>query len=206
VVREVDVPCVFELGLVVTRRENSRSPGIVKRMRSLHDAVMLEVVSVNVSIPQVLAKRDGRPVYSAISKRPVPFGTALWLSTVNLAGDAQADLSVHGGADKAVYAFATEHLSSWSADLGETLQPGAFGENLSTHGATERDVYIGDVWRWNDAVLQVSQPRWPCFKLALYRNSPHVQHLMRTTGRTGWYLRVLARSRCRRSDRDHSAR
>jgi MOSC domain-containing protein YiiM len=151
----------------------------------------IEVVAVNVGTPTLLAQRADAPVYSAIAKQPVPSGTALWLSTGNLAGDAQADLSVHGGPDKAVYAYPTESLASWSAELDETLQPGAFGENLSTRGATEHDVCIGDVWQWNNAVLQVTQPRWPCFKLALYRKRADVQQRMRASGRTGWYLRVL---------------
>jgi MOSC domain-containing protein YiiM len=66
-----------------------------------------------------------------------------------------------------------------------------FGENLSTRGVTEADVRIGDRWRWDDAVLEVCQPRWPCFKLALYRARADIQGRMRATGRTGWYLRVI---------------
>jgi MOSC domain-containing protein YiiM len=151
---------------------------------------MIEVMAVNVGTPQVLIDGPER-VYSAIAKRPVPVGTGLWLSTGNLAGDAQADLSVHGGPDKAVYAYPSEHLAAWTAELGEPLGSAAFGENLSTAGVVEADVRIGDVWRWDGAVLQVSQPRWPCFKLALHRRRRDVQRRMRASGRTGWYLRVL---------------
>jgi MOSC domain-containing protein YiiM len=151
---------------------------------------MIEVVGVYVGTPQLLA--DGpEQVYSAIAKRPVAFGSALWLSTGNLAGDAQADLSVHGGPDKAVYAYPSEHLAAWTGELGESLGDAAFGENLSTRGSVESDVRIGDVWKWDGALLQVSQPRWPCFKLALHRKRRDVQTRMRATGRTGWYLRVL---------------
>ena len=71
------------------------------------------------------------------------------------------------------------------------LGPAAFGENLSTSGVTEYDVRIGDLWAWNDAVLQVSQPRWPCFKLALHRRRRDIQLRMKRSGRTGWYLRVV---------------
>jgi MOSC domain-containing protein YiiM len=151
---------------------------------------MIEVATVNVGVPQLLA--DGpQEVYSGIAKQPVPAGAKLWLSTGNLAGDAQADLSVHGGPDKAVYAYPSEHLAVWTRELGESLGPAPFGENLSTRGVIEADVRIGDVWRWDEALLQVSQPRWPCFKLALHRRRRDVQQRMRATGRTGWYLRVL---------------
>jgi len=152
---------------------------------------MVGVVSVNVGTPRLLANQAGERVYSAIAKRPVPAGTILWLSTGNLAGDAQADLSVHGGPDKAIYAYPSEHLAAWAVDLDETLGAAAFGENLSTQGVLEAQVGIGDLWRWDQALLQVCQPRWPCFKLSLYRRRPDIQARMRATGRTGWYLRVL---------------
>ena len=115
----------------------------------------------------------------------------LWLSALNLAGDAQADLSVHGGTDKAVYAYPSEHLIAWSEELGDELGAAPFGENLSTVGVLEHEVRIGDVWSWGEARLQVTQPRWPCFKLALHRGRRDIQARMRATGRTGWYLRVL---------------
>jgi MOSC domain-containing protein YiiM len=149
------------------------------------------LVAVNVGIPSVLAQTRGEKIYSGIGKHPLPESTTLWLSLLNLAGDGQADLTVHGGTDKAVYAYPSEHLAPWHDELGEDLGPAAFGENLSTTGALETDVCIGDVWTWGDAVLQVTQPRWPCFKLALYRGRADIQSRMRSSGRTGWYLRVL---------------
>lgn len=153
---------------------------------------MIGLAAVNVGTPALLASTDdGQRVYSGIAKRPVPPGTVLWLSLVNLSGDGQADLSVHGGPDKAVYAYPSEHLPAWEADLGEALGDAPFGENLSTVGAVEADVHIGDRWRWDGALLEVCQPRWPCFKLALHRQRPDIQARMRSTGRTGWYLRVL---------------
>ena len=115
--------------------------------------------------------------------------------TLNLDGDDQADRSVHGGPEKAVYAYPSEHLASWAVDLDQpdlaasSMAP--FGENISTLGATEDDVCIGDTWAWGSAVLQVAQPRWPCQKLTLHRGTADVGGLMRSTGRTGWYLRVL---------------
>lgn len=152
---------------------------------------MIELATVNTGVPTMLGTVRGANVWSGIRKRPVAADEVLWLSTVNLSGDGQADLSVHGGPDKAVYAYPSEHLAPWADDLGEALGPAAFGENLSTVGVLEGDVHIGDVWSWGDAVLQVSQPRWPCFKLALHRGRADVQGLMRRSGRTGWYLRVL---------------
>ena len=158
---------------------------------------MVEVVTINVGTPKVLVDGPER-VYSAIAKQPVALGTTLWLSTGNLAGDAQADLSVHGGADKAVYAYPSEHLTAWTAELGEPLGPAAFGENLSTRGVVEADVCIGDVWKWDDALLQVSQPRWPCFKLALHRGRRDIQQQMR---RVGPDRLVSARAATRRGGR-----
>ena len=152
---------------------------------------MVAIVQVNVGVPGVLADDGGERVYSAIAKHPVPDGTVLWLSLANLAGDGQADLSVHGGPDKAVYAYPSEHLPLWAEELDDELGDAPFGENLSTAGVLESDVGIGDVWRWGDALLQVCQPRWPCFKLALHRKRRDIQQRMRANGRTGWYFRVL---------------
>ena len=152
---------------------------------------VVEIVSVNVGVPRVLAEGDGERVYSGIAKQPVPTGTTLWLSLLNLAGDGQADLTVHGGPDKAVYAYPSEHLTEWERELGAALGPAPFGENLSTRGVVEADVAIGDVWQWNDALIQVCQPRWPCYKLALHRQRADIQARMRANGRTGWYFRVL---------------
>lgn len=150
----------------------------------------IELVSVNVAMPQYLGQHRGQPITSGIAKRPVTAET-LWLDHLNLEGDAQADLESHGGPDKAVYAYPSEHLPKWSAELGQELGPSAFGENLSTAGGIEDDVCIGDRWFWGDAVLEVSQPRTPCFKLAMHRGRGEIGRLLRQSGRTGWYLRVL---------------
>lgn len=136
-------------------------------------------------------------VVSGIAKERVDPGATLGLTHVNLDGDGQADLTVHGGPDKAVYVHPSEHLAAWAADLGEPGLVGgphpvaAFGENVSSRGIAEDDVRIGDVWAWGTARLQVCQPRWPCQKLTLHRASSRVGSIMRATGRTGWYLRVL---------------
>jgi MOSC domain-containing protein YiiM len=150
----------------------------------------IELVSVNVSKPKYLGEHRGHTITSGIAKQPVT-AESLWLDWVNLEGDGQADLEVHGGPDKAVYAYPSEHLPAWSEELGEILGPAAFGENLTTAGGTEDDVCIGDKWFWGDAVLEVCQPRSPCFKLGMHRGRPAIQRWLRNSGRTGWYLRVL---------------
>ena len=152
----------------------------------------IELLAVNVGRPAPLA--DG--VVSAIRKQRVEAGAWLALSEVNLAGDAQADLRVHGGPDKAVYAYPSEHLPWWRDQLRQPLAEDApFGENLSTAGATEAEVVVGERWAWGAAVLEVCQPRWPCHKLILHRDGPKAAELLCDTGRSGWYLRVLQQGR-----------
>ena len=152
------------------------------------------LVSVNVGMPALLGTHRGKPVRSGIVKRPVT-ADELLLGPVNLEGDGQADLVDHGGRDKAVYAYASEHLGPWSEELGERLGSAAFGENLTTLGWTEDDVRVGDRWSWGEAVLEVCQPRWPCYKLAMHRGRGDIGRRMRANGRTGWYLRVLKTGR-----------
>jgi MOSC domain-containing protein YiiM len=164
---------------------------MTREQRPRRGDTVIELAAVSVGVPTVLATVRGDNVWSGIRKRPVDPSAVLWLSTLNLSGDGQADLSVHGGPDKAVYAYPSEHLAPWSEELGEDLGPAPFGENLSTRGVLESDVHIGDVWSWGAAHLQVSQPRWPCFKLALHRGRADIQARLRSSGRTGWYLRVL---------------
>ncbi len=152
-------------------------------------------MSVNVGKPEILTVWPGGPLYSAIRKRPVA-GESLVLTSDNLEGDVQADRrpGVHGGPEKAILAYASEHFQSWRDELGDDLGPGAFGENLTTEGVTEAEACIGDVWLWGEALLQVSQPRGVCFKLEIHlgRKGPDgMIERTRTNGRTGWYLRVL---------------
>ncbi len=141
-------------------------------------------------MPTYLGQFRGQPIRSGIAKKPVT-SEYLWLDRLNLEGDAQADLEVHGGPDKAVYAYPSEHLPAWSEELGQELGPAPFGENLSTAGGTEDEVCIGDKWFWGDAVLEVCQPRTPCFKLTMHRGRGDIGRLLRNSNRTGWYLRVL---------------
>jgi MOSC domain-containing protein YiiM len=155
--------------------------------------MLIDVVRVCVSGPRPLGP-PGSGTVSSIAKRPVT-APRLTLTELNLDGDDQSDRTVHGGPDKAVYAYPSEHLPGWATDLDQPdlvdADTAPFGENVSTRGATEDDVCIGDLWRWGTALLQVAQPRWPCQKLTLHRRSAAVAGLMRSTGRTGWYLRVV---------------
>jgi MOSC domain-containing protein YiiM len=151
----------------------------------------VRLVSTNVGLPQVIgASRWRKPIRSGIVKRPVTAAN-IYLDTLNLDGDRQADLTVHGGRDKAVYAYPSEHLPLWNDELGTDFEPGTFGENLATAGWLEDDVRIGDIWAWGAARLQVSQPRSPCYKLATVTGRPDLLKRLVRTGRTGWYLRVL---------------
>ena len=153
---------------------------------------VVRLVSVNVGLTAVIGTRRGRPVRSGIVKQPVAGAETLLLGELNLEGDRQADLTVHGGREKAVYAYASEHLPTWRSELGRPdIGPAFFGENLTTGGVTEGEVGIGDVWEWGDALLEVAQPRWPCFKLTMRSGVGDMAARFRGSGRTGWYLRVL---------------
>lgn len=113
---------------------------------------------------------------------------------LGLVGDAQADLAVHGGPEKAVYAYAAGHYAAWAQDHPQhrdQFAPGGFGENLTIVGLTEGDICVGDVHRIGSAVLQVCQPRQPCFKLALFFDDNRLPKAMVRNGRAGWYYRVL---------------
>lgn len=116
------------------------------------------------------------------------------VTPLGLNGDEQADLTVHGGPDKAVYFYPSEHYPSWLKDAPRhehALHAGAFGENITTLGLDEQTVAIGDVFRIGSAEVQATQPRQPCFKLGLRFNDNSLGRIMLQTGRTGWYVRVL---------------
>lgn len=145
------------------------------------------VRSVNVGVPREL---PGTGILTGIVKGPVSGRVAV--GATNLAGDRQADLTVHGGPDKAVYVYPIEHYAHWGADLQrDDLSPGWFGENLTTEGLLEDDVLVGDVLRIGTALLEVSHPRVPCFKLAARMGDPAFGKPFLRSGRTGFHLRVL---------------
>jgi MOSC domain-containing protein YiiM len=149
----------------------------------------VKLLSVNVGTPRDAVWR-GEVVRTGIFKQPVAGRVAL--HGHNLDGDAQADLSVHGGADKAVYGYPSEHYGYWSDWLGAGAQPwGAFGENLTTEGMLEAEVCIGDRFRIGSAVLEVSQPRIPCSKLALRHGRADLPKHFLASGRSGFYFRIV---------------
>jgi MOSC domain-containing protein YiiM len=147
------------------------------------------VVSVNVGLPRELAW-EGRTLVTAIVKRPVtgrvPIGPE------NLDGDRQADLNVHGGPEKAVYAYPSEHYPYWAGELpGTDLPWGSFGENLTTRGLHESDLRIGDRLRFGGAELRITQPRMPCHKLNARFQRPDMVTRFLASGRSGFYFAVV---------------
>jgi MOSC domain-containing protein YiiM len=149
----------------------------------------MKVISVNVSLPRPVEFR-GQAVSTSIFKEPV--ARRVFLRRLSLEGDWQADLRYHGGPNKAVYAYPFEHYAWWSQELGRAdLGPGQFGENLTVEGLTEDGAHLGDVLRVGDALVQVTQPRMPCFKLGIKMDDPAFPKRFLASGRTGFYLRVL---------------
>ncbi len=149
----------------------------------------LRILSVNIGRPRVIGRVHDEDVVSGIAKNPVETGS-VFVGRLDIDGDEQADLSVHGGADKAIYAYPAEHWPWWESEKKFPCRAASFGENLTLQGANENDVAIGDRFRWGDAVMEVSQPRAPCYKLAIYAR-PDVPQLMTLSARCGWYFRVI---------------
>ena len=156
------------------------------------------VESVNVGRPRVVVDR-GRTVTTAIWKSPVE--GPVEVRGVNLDGDDQADRSVHGGPDKAIYAYAAEDYEWWSRELGEDLGPGTFGDNLTTRGVDLAAATIGERWRVGSTVLEVSQPRMPCYKLGIRMGSPRFPRRFALARRPGTYLRIVAEGTVQRGER-----
>jgi len=147
------------------------------------------VSSVNVALPAPLVTAKGE-VLSGIRKLPVRGRVAV--RRLGLAGDGQGDLKVHGGPDKAVYVYSLDHYAPWTRELARNdLVPGTFGENLTVEEMLETEVRIGDIYRFGTAVLQVTKPRSPCFKLVARMGLPDFQKTFLASGRVGFYCRVL---------------
>ncbi len=149
----------------------------------------MKIVSVNVGRPRLLSW-NGATFSTGIFKEPV-HGRVM-LRRTNLDGDRQADLSVHGGPDKAVYGYPLEHYEYWQKELGGPALPwGAFGENLTTEGLLEREVRVGDRYRVGGATVVVKTPRLPCFKLAAKFQRDDMIERFLYSGFSGYYFSVI---------------
>ena len=148
----------------------------------------MKLISVNVGLPREVPWNGGS-VATGIFKESAP--GPIRVERLNLAGDRQADLSVHGGPDKAVYAYPSEHYTYWRRELGDGELPwGMFGENLTTEGLDEKAVRIGDRFRVGTAELRVTQPRVPCYKLGIRFGRPEMVKRFLNSRRSGFYFAV----------------
>ncbi len=144
--------------------------------------------SINIGIPMTMI-HEGKEIKTSLFKKPVH--EALFLHKDHFQGDEQADLINHGGEDKAVCVYPFEHYAHWEKILNTKLEYGAFGENLTISGLVELDVCLGDTFQIGEVIVQISQPRMPCYKLAARYNTPELPKLVQNTGYTGFYFRVL---------------
>ena len=152
-------------------------------------ASVMRILSVNVGLPREVTWQ-GKLVTTGIFKEPVK--APVMLRTLNLDGDQQADLTVHGGASKAVYAYPSEHYGFWRGELaGMDLPWGMFGENFTTQGLLEQTVYIGDRFRIREAEVTVTEPRMPCHKLGIKFGRTDIIKRFLASRRTGFYFAVV---------------
>jgi MOSC domain-containing protein YiiM len=159
----------------------------------------MRVQALNVSLPKVLVYK-GEEVLTGIYK--VSTAEPLMIRKTNIDGDRQADLTVHGGVDKAVYAFPAEHYSYYQETLKQDpYETGQFGENLTTEGMLESDVHIGDRYQVGEVVLEVSQPRSPCYKFAIKMGTAESLSVCINSAKTGFYFRVLSEGVVQSGDR-----
>lgn len=149
---------------------------------------MATLVSVNVGTPRTFELK-GKTHTSSIWKHPFPGRVAV--RGVNVEGDEQSDRKVHGGPDKAVYSYAAEDYEWWSDQLGTELGPGTFGENLTTSGIDLNQALVGERWQVGTAILEVAQPRLPCFKLGFRMEDPGFPRKFSDARRWGAYLRII---------------
>ncbi len=146
-------------------------------------------MSVNVARPRQIGTQRGRPLISAIGKQPV--AGRVRVAGVQVAGDEQADLRVHGGPDQAVYAYASEDAAWWAEELGRDVPPGIFGENLTTAGLDQSGALIGERWQIGSVLLEVTAPRIPCAKLGRAFEDGRMVKRFAQALRPGAYLRIV---------------
>jgi MOSC domain-containing protein YiiM len=159
----------------------------------------MRLISINAGLPREVPW-DGKTITTSIWKEPVT--GRVRVSALNIEGDRQSDLSVHGGADKAVYVYPSEHYAYWRERLpGVEFPWGAFGENFTSEGLAEDSVRIGDRLRIGSAEFAVTQPRMPCFKLGIRFGRPQMVKMFMKSGRTGFYLAVTREGEAAAGDR-----
>tara|TARA_R110002096_G_scaffold97854_1_gene218096 strand:+ start:3714 stop:4379 length:666 start_codon:yes stop_codon:yes gene_type:complete len=163
----------------------------------------MHIESIQVGKPKTIAADWTTSIYKSPVQGPV------FLSKYNLAGDQQADLTVHGGLDKAVNVYPIEHYTYWNQRARFLLRKrinlpvpcnGSFGENFTVSGLLEKDVCIGDIYKIGSCIVEVSQPRQPCWKLARKFNQAKLPFWVQQTSRTGWYFRVLQEGHVQATD------
>jgi MOSC domain-containing protein YiiM len=158
----------------------------------------MRLVSLNVGLPRVV-EWNGEPVTTGIFKEPVQ--GPIMLRALNLDGDRQADLSVHGGVSKAVYAYPVEHYEFWKKELPEMKLPyGMFGENFTTEGLSEDAVNVGDRFGIGQAELMATEPRLPCYKLGIKFGRSDIIRKFLQSRRTGFYFAVLKEGKVKAGD------
>jgi len=158
----------------------------------------MKILSVNVGLPTEVTWQ-GKLVTTGIFKEPV--NAPVMLRTLNLDGDRQADLTVHGGVNKAVYVYPSEHYGYWRTELpGIDLPSGMFGENFTTEGLLEEGIYIGDRFRLGETEVRVTEPRMPCYKLGIKFGRPDIIKRFLASRRTGFYFAVVRGGMVRAGD------
>lgn len=162
----------------------------------------MKLLSVNVGLPREIF-HEGRMIRTGIYKTPVE--GPVRISALNVEGDQQADLTVHGGPSKAVYVYPSEHYAFWRKELPEVEFPwGSFGENLSTEGLLEKDLYIGDRLCVGSVEVMITEPRLPCYKLGVKFNRDDMVKRFLKSRRTGFYCAVLREGMINAGDSIHS--
>jgi MOSC domain-containing protein YiiM len=158
----------------------------------------MELLSISLGEPRQI-EYNNRWVSTGIYKQPVP--RAVGVTALGLAGDVQVDRENHGGRDKAIYVYTVENYRFWQEELGEESFPhGQFGENFTVSGMEDGDVHLGDVFQIGEIVVEVTQPRVPCFKLGVKMGDPRFVEAFLRSGRAGFYLRVLREGAVRAGD------
>ncbi|WP_100406186.1 MOSC domain-containing protein [Bacillus solitudinis] len=160
--------------------------------------LVFSVKSIHIGKPRQLQMK-GKAIQSSIFKESVT--SNVMVTSLGIEGDTQSDLVNHGGVDKAICAYPFEHYPYWERKIKKELEGSAFGENLTLEGLLEDKIHIGDVFTFGKAIIQVSQPRQPCFKLGLKHSEPKLTLWVQETGFTGFYFRVLKEGEVGQKDR-----